>query len=104
MHWGWTERCTLSARHGRGSRAVRGSGRGAGLPRRGGAGIDDTTSGTSRDDSVRSISAIRTGSAKPSMGDVITRFDVAPQIGHGIVPVAVPIGLLTSTSPSAVQR
>jgi hypothetical protein len=67
-------------------------------------GIEDTTFGSSRDDSVRSISAIRTGSAKPSMGDVITRFEVTPQIGHGIVPGAVPIDLRTSTGPSAGQR
>jgi len=60
--------------------------------------------GSSRDDSVLSISAIRTGSAKPSMGDVITRFDGAPQVGHEIVPGAVPIGLRTSTGPSTVQR
>ncbi|MBV9920176.1 MAG: hypothetical protein JOY78_04860 [Pseudonocardia sp.] len=90
--------------HGRGSPAVRGSGRGVARPRRGAAGIEDTTLGSSRDDSVRSISAIRTGSAKPSMGDVITRFDGAAQIGHAIVPGAVPIGRRTSTGPSIAQR
>jgi hypothetical protein len=47
---------------------------------------------------------MRVGSASPSMGVVITRLDVAPQVGHGIVAGAVPIGLRTSTGPSTVQR
>jgi hypothetical protein len=38
------------------------------------------------------------------MGAVITRDDVAPQVGQGIVAGAAPIGLRTSTGPSTVQR
>lgn len=88
---------------GRGSLLVRGSSCGAARrPRR--AGNADTTAGSLRDASARSITAMRVGLASPSMGVVITRDDVAPQVGHGIVAGAVPIGLRTSTGPSTVQR
>jgi hypothetical protein len=81
---------------------VRGSSRGAGL--RGEVGIEDTTPGSHRDAAVRSSTAIRAGSARPSIGAVITRDEVAPQAGHGTVTGAVPIGLRTSTGPSIAQR
>jgi hypothetical protein len=90
-------------RQGGGSLLVRGSNCGeARRPRR--AGTADTTAGSPRDASARSITAMRFGSASPSMGVVITRLDVAPQVGHRIVAGAVPIGLRTSTGPSTAQR
>jgi hypothetical protein len=88
---------------GGGSLLVRGSSCGAARRPRG-AGTADTTAGSLRDASARSITAMRVGSASPSMGVVITRDDVAPQLGHGIVAGAVPIGLRTSTGPSTVHR
>jgi hypothetical protein len=100
---GWARREDSARGQGGGSLLVRGSSCGAARrPRR--AGIADTTAGSLRDASARSITAIRVGSASPSMGVVITRDDIAPQVGHGIVAGAVPIGRRTSTGPSTVQR
>ncbi len=63
-----------------------------------------TTSGSYLEASAWSITAIRLRSAKPIMGAVNTRAVGPPQFGQLTVAGAVPIGMRTSTRPSASHR
>ena len=67
-------------------------------------GSADTTSGTSRVRSVRSITFISARGASESIGARKTRTASLSQTGHDDFGVAVPIGQRTSKSPSRTHR
>ena len=67
-------------------------------------GSADTTSGTSRVRSVRSIAVISARDASESIGARKTRTASSSQTGHDDLGVAVPIGRRTSKSPSWTHR
>ena len=67
-------------------------------------GNEDTTSGSSRDFSVRSIAATNSFEAREKVGAENTRTASALQRGQGTESVAWPIGRLISTTPCRSQQ
>jgi len=72
--------------------------------RTGRGGSADTTSGSSRDFTVRSIAATSARGAKESMGARKTRTASLLHILHRDVAAAIPIGRLMSKSPCSAHR
>jgi hypothetical protein len=67
-------------------------------------GSEDTTSGSSRVFSVRSMAATKSFGARENTGAEKTLTASASQVGQGTVSVAWPIGRLISTTPCRSQQ